>query len=66
MLTEPVSMDDLVYFTSRAVGKKGHAKAWVYKGLCPKCKKSRLGKPVDKNGKVKLYDWKQLKILQIK
>ena len=47
-------MDDLIYFTSRGIGKKGHAKAWVYKQPCPKCKKAKMGKPVGKDGSVKI------------
>ena len=46
-------MGDLVYFTQRAVGK-GNAKAWVYRGTCPKCGKCKMGKPVGSNGKVKI------------
>lgn len=53
-LKEPESMEQLIYFTNRAVGS-GWATAWVYKGLCPKCKKGKMGKPVDKKtGKVKI------------
>lgn len=47
-------MDELIYFTNRALGKTGHAKAWVYRGCCPKCKKGTMGKPVGKDGKVKI------------
>ncbi|MBW2972658.1 hypothetical protein KY359_06490 [Candidatus Woesearchaeota archaeon] len=47
-------MDELIYFTQRAVGK-GNVRAWAYKGPCPKCGKGRMGKPVDeKTGKVKI------------
>ena len=54
MLREPESMEELIYFTQRNVGS-GNVKAWVYKGLCPKCGKGRMGKPVDeKTGKVKI------------
>ncbi len=52
MVTEPESMDELIYFTRRAVGK-GKVMAWVYKKECPKCKKAKMGKPVEK-GKVKI------------
>ncbi len=51
-LKYPESMDECVYFTRRAVDS-GKAMAWVFKELCPKCKKSMLGKPVEK-GKVKI------------
>ena len=52
MVTEPESMDDILYFTRRAVDK-GHIKAWVYKKECSKCHKAKMGKPVEK-GKVKI------------
>jgi len=52
-LKEPESMNDLVYFTRRAVGD-GKVMAWVYKKNCPECNKEKMGKPVDKKtGKVK-------------
>ncbi|MDO8741214.1 MAG: hypothetical protein Q7J54_06610 [Candidatus Woesearchaeota archaeon] len=50
-LQEPESMDELVYFTRRNIGE-GNAVAWVYRKICPKCKKERMGKPKDKKGKV--------------
>ena len=46
----PKSMDELVYFTQRSIGK-GEATVWVYKGKCPKCG-TTMGKPRDKKGKV--------------
>ena len=46
----PQSMDELVYFTQRAIGK-GEATTWVYKGKCLKCA-TIMGKPKDKKGKV--------------
>jgi len=52
MVTEPESMDDLIYFTRRAIGT-GKAMAWVYKKECPECHKAKMGKPVDK-GHVKI------------
>ncbi len=52
MVTEPQSMDDLIYFTRRAIGN-GKAMAWVYKKECPKCHKAKMGKPVEK-GHVKI------------
>ncbi len=48
----PDSMDDLVYFTNRSIGT-GKAVVWVYKQLCPKCGKAKMGKPVE-NGKIKI------------
>lgn len=54
MVTEPESMDDLIYFTKRTIGK-GKATAWVYKGDCRKCGKTKMSKPTDeKTGKVKI------------
>ncbi len=46
-LTIPHSMEECLYFTNR-----DRVMAWVYRKLCPKCKKARMGKPVVK-GKVK-------------
>ena len=51
-LKEPTSMDECIYSTNRTLGENGSAMAWVYRPLCPKCKKGRLGKPIKKNGKV--------------
>ncbi|QQG39220.1 MAG: hypothetical protein HYS32_02085 [Candidatus Woesearchaeota archaeon] len=54
-IKEPESMDDCVYFTNRLLLEgKGHAKAWVYRKLCPKCSKSLMGKPLDAKGKPKI------------
>ena len=53
MLKKPESMEECVYFTNRSLGENGHATAWVFKELCPKCKKGLMGKPVVK-GKVKI------------
>ena len=53
MVREPQSMDELIYFTQRAVGP-GNAKAWVYRGDCPKCGKAKMGKPTGPGGKVKI------------
>ena len=54
MVTEPESMGDLIYFTNRTLEEgKGKVKAWVYKKLCPKCQKAKMGKPVDQ-GHVKI------------
>ena len=52
-LKKAESMEELVYFTSRNIGE-GEATVWVFKQKCDKCKKSIMGKPVDKKtGKVK-------------
>ncbi|MBN1385409.1 hypothetical protein JW968_00350 [Candidatus Woesearchaeota archaeon] len=54
MVTEPESMDELVYYTNRKVGN-GKITAWTYRGECPKCKKGLMGKPKDpKTGKPKV------------
>ncbi|PIN74453.1 hypothetical protein COV18_07415 [Candidatus Woesearchaeota archaeon CG10_big_fil_rev_8_21_14_0_10_37_12] len=52
-LREPESMEECVYFTNRAIDN-GHAKAWVFREKCPKCKKGMMSKPFDeKAGKFK-------------
>ena len=49
-LKVPESMTECLYFTNR-----GEILAWAYKKDCPKCKKAKMGKPVDpKTGKVKI------------
>lgn len=54
MVTEPESMEEIIYFTNRTLEEgKGKIKAWVYKKLCPKCQKAKMGKPVEK-GHVKI------------
>lgn len=47
-LRMPESMGECLYFTNR-----GDILAWVYRKLCPKCKKAKMGKPVDK-GSIKI------------
>ena len=57
MVTEPNSMEELVYYTQRSLGEKGegNVKAWTYKEDCPKCGKAKMSKPRDeKTGKVKI------------
>ncbi|MGV8162522.1 MAG: hypothetical protein ACP5N2_04295 [Candidatus Nanoarchaeia archaeon] len=55
-LKEPESMDELVYFTRRAT-VDGTLRAWAFREICPKCKKSMMGKPKDsKTGKIKIRD----------
>ena len=49
----PDSMDELVYWTSRAVDA-GKIKAWVERELCPECKKSLMGKPRGDKGNIKI------------
>jgi transcription elongation factor Elf1 len=50
----PESMDECFYFTNRILENDGSIIAWVYKPDCPKCKKAKMGKPVDpKTDKVK-------------
>ncbi len=41
-------MDECLYFTNR-----GDILAWVYRKLCPQCRKAKMGKPVIK-GEVKI------------
>ena len=54
MVKMPESMDECFYFTNRILENDGSVIAWVYKPDCPKCKKAKMGKPVDpKTGKVK-------------
>ncbi|MBI4151716.1 hypothetical protein HY496_01990 [Candidatus Woesearchaeota archaeon] len=50
-LTIPESMNECLYFTNRSIGN-GQVMAWVYRKICPKCKKVKMGKPVE-DGKVK-------------
>ena len=50
-LKVPQSMDECIYFTNRSIDD-GEVTAWVYRKDCPKCKKAKMGKPVEK-GKVK-------------
>ncbi len=53
-LKEPESMSELLYMTIREHdGFK--ARAWVFKELCPKCKKGLIAKPKDpKTGRPKI------------
>lgn len=54
-LRQPESMDECIYFTKRGIGDKGKAMVWVFREMCPKCKKGLMGKPRDgKTGKVKI------------
>ncbi|MEM4282707.1 MAG: hypothetical protein QXU88_02965 [Candidatus Woesearchaeota archaeon] len=52
-LTEPTSMEGLLYFTRRSIGR-GKVVAWVRKQPCPKCGKGLMGKPTYASGKVKI------------
>ena len=53
MVTQPESMDDLIYFSRRLLDN-GSVKAWVYRKACPKCK-AKMGKPLDeKTGRAKI------------
>ena len=50
----PESMEECLYFTNRFLGENGQVTAWVYRKGCPKCKKAKMGKPVDsKTGRPK-------------
>ena len=53
MLKEPENMDELIYFTRRAVGN-GKTLCWVSKEKCPKCQKALMAKPKDEKGKTKI------------
>ncbi|MGM5480584.1 MAG: hypothetical protein ACQESC_03935 [Nanobdellota archaeon] len=54
-ITIPESMDDLLYFTRRKLENDGRIMAWVYRPVCEKCKKGKMGKPVDqKTGRPKV------------
>jgi hypothetical protein len=50
LMKEPMSMDELIFFTNRSLGK-GSIRAWAFRPLCPKCKTS-MGKPINEKGKV--------------
>jgi predicted RNA-binding Zn-ribbon protein involved in translation (DUF1610 family) len=53
-LKVPESMEECLYFTNRSIGEKGNILAWVYRKECPKCKKAKMGKPVNpKTGRPK-------------
>ena len=52
MLKKPQSMAECVYYTFRDIDN-GYITVWVFKQLCPKCKKAMMGKPVE-NGKIKI------------
>ena len=53
-MTMPESMEECFYFTNRKIEEKGNAISWVLKPMCPKCRKAKMGKPVnEKTGKVK-------------
>jgi hypothetical protein len=55
MVTMPNSTEECIYFTRRAFENNGKAIAWVYRKTCPKCKKAKMGKPLDpKTGKSKI------------
>ncbi|MBN2880553.1 hypothetical protein JXM83_00730 [Candidatus Woesearchaeota archaeon] len=52
---EPNSMDECLYFTNRDDPSVGQIRAWVLRLDCPKCKKGKMGKPVDsKTGRPKI------------
>jgi predicted RNA-binding Zn-ribbon protein involved in translation (DUF1610 family) len=53
-LKEPQSMEECIYFTRRTTHEgKGKIMAWARKMDCPKCKKAKMGKPVE-DGSVKI------------
>lgn len=53
MLKKPESMEEVIYFTRRAIGD-GKIMAWTSKEMCPECNKALMGKPVDDKGNVKI------------
>ncbi len=55
MVTEPESMDELIYHTLRVLPNNGMIRVWVYKKKCPECGKAKMGKPKNpKTGKPKI------------
>ena len=52
-LEVPESMDELVYFTNRSLDS-GKVMLWIRRQDCPSCGKAKMGKPVGKDGKVKI------------
>jgi transcription elongation factor Elf1 len=52
-LQVPDSMEEIIYWTRRVIGK-GKVMVWVKRQDCPACGKDKMGKPVGKNGKVKI------------
>ena len=53
-LKTPESMEECLYFTNRSIGENGNILAWVYRKECPKCKKDKMGKPINpKTGRAK-------------
>ena len=54
-LQEPTDMEELVYFTNRFLDNDGQIMCWVERNNCPKCHKTKMGKPLDpKTGKPKI------------
>ena len=49
-LKKPNNVEECLYFTNRSIGE-GFAVAWVYRPVCEKCNKGRMGKPLKKDGK---------------
>jgi predicted RNA-binding Zn-ribbon protein involved in translation (DUF1610 family) len=46
MVTFPQSTNEVIYFTNRTF-PSGWVKAWTHRKECPKCKKAKMGKPLD-------------------
>ena len=58
-LKQPESMDQLIYLTNRTLGE-GKIMAWVCRQDCPKCRKAKMGKPLDpktKKPKIRAKDY---------
>lgn len=50
----PKSMNDCLYFTRRSLENGGSIIAWVERRDCTACNKAKMGKPVGKDGKIKI------------
>lgn len=52
---QPKSIKEVIYFTNRTLANGKPLKAWTYKMECPKCKKAKMGKPINpKTGRPKI------------
>lgn len=48
-------MDEIIYYTNRDLDEGGEVICWVKRGICPKCGKGLMGKPLDeKTGRPKI------------
>ena len=56
---KPESMDECVYFSQRSLNNEkgepsGEITTWIFREMCRKCGKEKMGKPRGSNGKVKI------------